>query len=616
MVGGSAYSSPTLPVRIISNYVQMERIDKWEREHRRRIALYERQIDEIYREAVHEAALIGVSIGVGLPSDEIFSFDRFPMVKKRVSKLMEGLRDNLTAAIVNGIKAEWTLANNKNSELARTVFGDNVGKLTQEQYRRYFSTNGSARDAFINRKVAGLKLSDRVWNYTDQFKTEIELGLDVGIRSGRSAEDMSRDLRRYLRYPDMLFRRVRDEHGNLQLSKAAEAFHPGRGVYRSSYKNARRLAATETNIAYRTADFERWQQLDFVVGIEIHLSNNHPVPDICDDLQGRYPKDFKFTGWHPHCRCHVTTILKTKEEMAADTQRILNGEEPDGKSVNRVEDVPKEFKKWLKDNRERAKRSFSVPYFVKDNMKYVPKGYQSLYGSRMPYDSFAEYEAALRYNKAHAQFSPEIAANIKELNKVLPVMQGKIMNFSEADGSKGNPGYALKNSDELGFRHNCQTCTMAYELRRRGFDVEAMGNPIIKGYKRMREMDRFYENSADWEMRFLNPSGTKAFYRWSNIDNLTDTGEAKRAWIAGRTIEVGRYEVYCAWKGKPGGSHVFIVERTLSGDLIWFDPQSGKKGNDIRLYAERMIANKIGVLRIDNKIINPKYAERMLKARK
>lgn len=594
----------------------MERIDKWEREHRRRIALYERQIDEIYREAVHEAALIGVSIGVGLPSDEIFSFDRFPRVKKRVSKLMEGLRDNLTAAIVNGIKAEWTLANNKNSELARTVFGDNVGKLTQEQYRRYFSTNGSARDAFINRKVAGLKLSDRVWNYTDQFKTEIELGLDVGIRSGRSAEDMSRDLRRYLRYPDMLFRRVRDEHGNLQLSKAAEAFHPGRGVYRSSYKNARRLAATETNIAYRTADFERWQQLDFVVGIEIHLSNNHPVPDICDDLQGRYPKDFKFTGWHHHCRCHVTTILKTKEEMAADTQRILNGEEPDGKSVNRVEDVPNEFKKWLKDNRERAKRSFSVPYFIKDNMKYVPKGYQSLYGSRMPYDSFAEYEAALRYNKAHALFSPEIAANIKELNKVLPVMQGKIMNFSEADGSKGNPDYALKDSEERGFRHNCQTCTMAYELRRRGFDVEAMPNPVVNGYEKYREFSKFcFDKSLLWNDRFLNKDGTRVDYDFSYGLKLEDTNIAKAAFIYKKTSEPGRYEVYCQWKNK-NSSHVFIFERTKEGDGIWFDPQSGKKGREVKNYLANMRPEGIRVLRIDDKLINPKFASRLIKARK
>ena len=96
---------------------------------------------------------------------------------------------------MNGIRSEWTLANNKNSELARQVFGDNVGKLTQEQYRRYFSTNDNAREAFEKRKVNGLNLSDRVWRYTDQVKAEIELGVDVGIRNGLSADELSRDLR-------------------------------------------------------------------------------------------------------------------------------------------------------------------------------------------------------------------------------------------------------------------------------------------------------------------------------------------------------------------------------------------------------------------------------------
>ena len=230
-----------------------------------------------------------------------------------------------------------------------------------------------------------------MWRYTDQFKAEIELGLDVGIRNGLSADDMSQELRQYLKYPDKLFRRVRDEHGELQLSKRAAALHPGRGVYRSSYKNARRLAATETNMAYMTADYERWQQLDFVVGIRIELSNNHtlngqPFTDICDELsaplgskntrgKGCYPKDFKFTGWHPLCRCHVVTILKTDEEMAEDTRRILAGEPLDGKSVNRVDDVPKEFKQWLKDNEERAKYHSSVPYFIKDNPKYIPESF-------------------------------------------------------------------------------------------------------------------------------------------------------------------------------------------------------------------------------------------------
>ena len=63
---------------------------------------------------------------------------------------------------------------------------------------------------------------------TEAFKNEIELGLDVGIRNGMSAAEMSRDLRDWLRYPDMLFRRVRDEHGDLRLSQRASMFHPGK----------------------------------------------------------------------------------------------------------------------------------------------------------------------------------------------------------------------------------------------------------------------------------------------------------------------------------------------------------------------------------------------------
>ena len=90
------------------------------------------------------------------------SFDDYPAIRKRVEKLLQKLQDGLSSIILNGIKSEWTLANNKNSELARQVFGDNVGQaVTQAQYRRYFSTNDSAREAFEKRKVNGLNLSDR-----------------------------------------------------------------------------------------------------------------------------------------------------------------------------------------------------------------------------------------------------------------------------------------------------------------------------------------------------------------------------------------------------------------------------------------------------------------------
>lgn len=350
----------------------MAKMNKYDSQHWRNQAAYERQVDAIYRAAAKEAAALGVSIKDFNP-DRLFSFSDYPNTRKKIEKLLSDLQTGIMAVIVNGIRSEWTLANQKNDELARQVFGDNVGKLTKEQERRYFSTNGAARDAFIKRKTDGLGLSDRVWKYTNQFKDEIELGLDLGIRSGRSADELSRDLRSYLQHPDKLFRRVRNKHGQLVLSQRARAYHPGRGVYRSSCKNARRLAATETNIAYRTADYERWQQLDFVVGIEIKLSNNHPCKDICDDLKGRYPKDFKFTGWHPHCRCHVETVLKTPDELIADNRRIMEGGKPTETSVNTVADVPQAFTDWVEANRERMTAAKSLPYFIRDNSKYVER---------------------------------------------------------------------------------------------------------------------------------------------------------------------------------------------------------------------------------------------------
>lgn len=341
----------------------------YENSHRKNVDLYARQIDQIYQSAVSEATAIGQSVA-NLNGDKLFSFADYPITHDRIDKLINKLKNSVETIILNGIDSEWTLSNNKNNELCNRVFGDNVGKLSKEQYRRYYSTNGKAQDAFKARKVAGLGLSDRVWSYTKQFKTEIELGLDLGIGSGLSATEITRDLKEYLKYPDKLFRRVRDKHGALQLSKAAKAFNPGQGVYRSSYKNALRLTRTETNIAYRTADHERWQQFDFVVGIEIKKSANHPIADMCDNLAGKYPKDFKFTGWHPQCRCYAVSILKTSDEMERDTQRILSGEPIDGKSVNSVNDTPLNFKDWIEDNQERIDKAKQLPYFLRDNRSF------------------------------------------------------------------------------------------------------------------------------------------------------------------------------------------------------------------------------------------------------
>ena len=355
----------------------------YEQQHLRNILRLEKRIGKLFDEAAARVALLSESVDDFSP-EEVFAFDKYPYLRNRAKKLMLELHGALSTTVADGVRTEWDLANAKNDLLVRSVLGSAAKHLSPERRARYFSTNAGACTAFLARRERGMNLSEREWNLTEQFKEELEMGLDLGLRDGVSAVEMSRTLRAYLRNPDALFRRVRDEHGVLHLSERAKAYHPGRGVYRSAYKNARRLAGTEVNIAYRTADHLRMQELDFVVGVEINLSENHTClgadgkphrfHDICDDLKGKYPKTFKFTGWHPHCRCFVTPILKTEEEFDADTGRILNGEEPTEGSENEVNELPDEFKSWLQENKGRidaATARGSLPYFIKDNESLV-----------------------------------------------------------------------------------------------------------------------------------------------------------------------------------------------------------------------------------------------------
>ena len=355
----------------------------YEQQHLRNILRLEKRIGKLFDEAAARVAPLSESVDDFTP-EEVFAFDKYPYLRNRAKKLMLELHGALSTTVADGVRTEWDLANAKNDLLVRSVLGSAAKHLSPARRARYFSTNAGACTAFLARRERGMNLSERVWNLTEQFKEELEMGLDLGLRDGVSAVEMSRTLRAYLRNPDALFRRVRDEHGVLHLSERAKAYHPGRGVYRSAYKNARRLAGTEVNIAYRTADHLRMQELDFVVGVEINLSENHTClgadgkphrfHDICDDLKGKYPKTFKFTGWHPHCRCFATPILKTEEEFDADTGRILNGEEPTEGSENEVNELPDEFKSWLQENKGRidaATARGSLPYFIKDNESLV-----------------------------------------------------------------------------------------------------------------------------------------------------------------------------------------------------------------------------------------------------
>ncbi len=454
------------------------------------------------------------------------------------------------------------------------------------------------------------------------------MGLDLGIRSGKSAAAMTRDLRQYLQHPDKLFRRVRDEHGLLKLSQAAKDFHPGRGVYRSSYMNARRLAATETNIAYRTADHLRWQKMDFVVGIEIVLSNNHTIrlqpgektsdlpgqmradgtpkanavrtlTDICDTLAGRYPKDFKFTGWHPHCRCRAVTILKTEEEMARDTKRIIDGRQPSADSANAVTDTPEAFKNWVEDNRDRIANGHSLPYFIRDNAKYTGirmsryNGVGAVTGTKLGRTAtraaFKVYE-----NMPAATLTDEVMQNTEEIAKEFGIKTPpKPMTFLEANEGRGNVNYG-KGAE---YSDNCQCCVAVHEARLRGLNLTAVGYSARKG-------SITFQLGENFQNIWVNPKTGKT-------PQLTilkaDSDEALYAKLERELSAKGRYHIGINLTANRG--HVITAEKFSNGKLLFYDPQSGDFLN-IREYTS---LESIEVLKVDKLLFDANILKKISK---
>ena len=361
---------------------------------------YAANVRAIYNDSLGKIIEIvkGTELEPGVP----FSFSEYGYTDE-VQPILRNMYSRVYQAIRTGIQKEWMFASENNDELVKSVFGDS--SIEDNHFARYFLRNREAMDAFFARKTDGLDLSQKVWKYTSQYKGELEGTLDLAIGEGIPANRLASQIQQYLQDPDRWYRRFRvkigeDEDGKpiygsiwkrrifdpedgiyKWINDDPKHYHPGQGVYRSSYRNAQRLARTETNIAYRSADFERWQQLDFVVAQEVKLSNNHPVTDICDLLKGIYPKYVKLVGWHPNCRCYIVPVLASKEDLDEMLDKILSGEEPGNLSVkptNMVEDAPDNFKAWLEDPKTqermaKAEEKGTLPYFIKDNQDFVNK---------------------------------------------------------------------------------------------------------------------------------------------------------------------------------------------------------------------------------------------------
>ena len=278
-------------------------------------------------------------------------------IESAVDRELLNLESMLYANISAFQKDGWERAERKNDDfISLFIKGMSIASATKDGM---FTHSLSAFEDLKNDIDSnGLKLSDRVWNITQQTKSQLEFYLDSGVVAGRNSNGISSDIRQILQNPQKRFRRIRNEKGELVLSQPMKDYHPGQGVYRSAYKNALRTSATTTNTAYRSADYERWSKQDFVLGIEIHRSANNRGPcKICDAMVGKYPKTFKFTGFHPFCICFATPITMEPEDFA---DFLLNDTVPQGQTIT---DIPQAAKDFVSENKDGLQSAF----WYKDN---------------------------------------------------------------------------------------------------------------------------------------------------------------------------------------------------------------------------------------------------------
>jgi hypothetical protein len=156
----------------------------------------------------------------------------------------------------------------------------------------------------MKKNVFGLQPSQKIWEITTRAEATLRRVISTEIASGTSSATIARKTKKFI-----------------SPAKIAEAQELGlRGVYASPFKNAMRLARTETNRAYAKASGEFAKNKTWITGQRFNLSPIHNISDECDSWSNvvvsvEEYNDMVDSGqfpFHPHCRCFVTSEIDDK----------------------------------------------------------------------------------------------------------------------------------------------------------------------------------------------------------------------------------------------------------------------------------------------------------------
>ena len=371
----------------------------------------------------------------------------------------------------------------------------------------------------------------------------------------------------------------------------------------SSKTAAGRLVMTEEAFFSSAAQKDCFTELD-VEQYEIVATLDSHTSDICQEMDGKH---FPMSQWEVgvtappfHVWCRTTTVPYFGDEFDLLGERAARGE--DGKTYHVPANMTyPEWKQSFVDGGDKSKLQKVESDDIMNLKTKIQEADTEIADLKKQFSDITEgysYESWFKDFKTieegyggviteadapDVQRLKDITQKIKQalqrktgLQSQLPVLGGQGTPMNIVDALKGaNPNYASGTQ----YAVNCQRCVQTYELRRRGFDVEALPKPKKN-------------NTVVWGNEcFVDSSGNTPKFTFNQSES------AIRSTLA-NAPDGSRHIIYVAWKNK--SAHVFIAEKE-NGVIRYVDPQPNK--TDVEHYFSLGKKNKFGILRVDDKDI-------------
>lgn len=296
-----------------------------------RMRMAEEEVKEIF-------IVLSANLGVMLEK-KATGINKLPEINQRIRELMVDLRSDLKSVIYSLIKDSAKLSFGNAEDTFKTLFRQNsesfhgeleamtadrllfeakltlglrkslVGRGNPKASRstaKWADIQDRTVRAVAKTNLAGQTFSERIVDLSVRLDGDLRRRVAQGIADGNSPYEIAKSIQKY----------VAPTKGGEEIT--------GPGVYRNPFRNAMRIARTETNRAYGHATAAFADNKPWITGLQITISPAHDwdLGCACEDHNGDIvsPEEFKeLVPFHPHCMCYGTYVIDEKflDRMAA-----------------------------------------------------------------------------------------------------------------------------------------------------------------------------------------------------------------------------------------------------------------------------------------------------------